>query len=173
MKLVAESKGIEMLRDIRDEFADAIRGGFEHRAKPCSACTNPGVCCRDEHFVNVRITRLEARAILQVLDRLGKRQEVRCRASEAADIYGLRDNEDPSLKAFACPLFEKGPGCLVHDTAKPLPCIAHACYDKREHLPPDHLLEEREDSIARLDRRVYGRESTPLPIPLAIELCDP
>jgi hypothetical protein len=56
----------------------------------------------------------------------------------------------------------------VHDAAKPLPCIAHACYERREDLPPDELLTEREIRIAELNRRVYGRTEAPLPIPLVI-----
>lgn len=170
MKFISETRGIERLSEIRSEFAVEIRRSYEHKANPCSSCDTPGICCRDEHFVNVRITRLETAAIARRLDELGekKRDEVYTRVEEAIEKYGLGDATDPTLKTYACPLFEKGSGCLVHDSAKPLPCIAHACYENKADLPPGELLEEREHIIAGLNRRVYGRESLPLPIPIAI-----
>ena len=75
---------------------------------------------------------------------------------------------DITPKTYACPLFEKGVGCLVHNSAKPLPCIAHACYEREADLPPDELLTEREIKIAELNRKVYGRAEPPVPIPVAI-----
>ena len=170
MRLVSETRGIEKLREIRSEFAAEIRGSYEHKAKPCALCESPGICCRDEHFVNVRITRLEAAAIQRRLDELGedKRNEVRKRALEAIDKYDLAAPGDSLLKTYACPLFEKGLGCLVHDTVKPLPCIAHACYENEADLPPSKLLEQSEILISELNRRVYGKPTLPLSIPVAI-----
>jgi hypothetical protein len=170
MKFTSETRAVEKLSEIRSEFAAEIRRSYEHRAKPCSTCESPGICCRDEHFVNVRITRLEAAAIRRRLDELSeqKRDEVFVRVSDAIDRFGLSASGDFPSKTYACPLFEKGTGCLVHDTAKPLPCIAHACYENEEHLPPSELLEEREILIADLNRRVYGKRSLPISIPVAI-----
>lgn len=169
MKLVSESSGITSLATIRLEFAAEIRRSYEHNAKPCSACENPGICCRDEHFVNVRITRLEAKAIIQRLEQFdeAKRDEVYLRVNEAIDRYDLTSG-DSLLKTYACPLFEKGVGCLVHETAKPLPCIAHACYENEADLPPGQFLEEEEMAVANLNRRVYGTSLLPIPIPVAI-----
>lgn len=69
---------------------------------------------------------------------------------------------------FACPLFERGVGCLVHEKAKPLACIAHACYEKQEDLPPESLLTEREGLIEKLNLRTYGSSKPWLPIPDAL-----
>ena len=170
MRLVSETRGIEKLLEIRSEFAAEIRGSYEHKAKPCALCESPGICCRDEHFVNVRITRLEAAAIQRRLDELGedKRNEVRKRALEAIDKYDLAAPGDSLLKTYACPLFEKGLGCLVHDTAKPVPCIVHACYDKPSHLPPDSLQTEAEAAIDRLNTMTYGSSQPLLPLPVAV-----
>lgn len=170
VKLIAESKGIERLRTVRSEFAAKIRREYEHRATPCSACKSPGICCRDEHFVNVRITRLEAAAIAERLGRLedDKSAKVYERVLEAIEKFGLNSPDDNSNKAYACPLFEQGVGCLVHDSAKPLPCIAHACYENAADLPPATMLEDREVTVAALNRRVYGTASVLSPIPVAI-----
>jgi hypothetical protein len=169
MRLLSETKGIERLAAVRQEFARDILTGFEHRARPCVACPTPGACCLDEHFVNVRVTRLEGRAIAQRLADLptALRGKVLLRAEEVIERHRLDEKTDPAT-TYACPLFEKGIGCLVHDAAKPLPCIAHACYERKEDLPPDELLTEREIQIAELNRRVYGRAEAPLPIPLVI-----
>jgi hypothetical protein len=169
MRLLSETRGIEKLREIRSEFAAEVLGSYEHKAKPCALCESPGICCRDEHFVNVRITRLEAAAIVKRLDEMGedKRNEVCKRAAEAIDKYDLSTPGDSLSKTYACPLFEKGIGCLVHDAAKPLPCIAHACYENEADLPPGELLEKREILIAGLNRRVYGKRSLPISIPVA------
>ncbi len=171
MKLISETKGLSKLAEIRREFAEEVRESYEHRAKPCSACETPGACCLDEHFVNVRVTRLEAEAISNSVNDLPAelREKVLSRARSAVERYGL-ENSDGELITYSCPLFEKGIGCLVHDTAKPLPCIAHACYERKDDLPPDELLAEREIRIAELNRRVYGKAEPPLPIPLVMEL---
>jgi hypothetical protein len=87
------------------------------------------------------------------------------RAKDAVERFGL--SEDLS-KTYACPIYQTGTGCLVHDVAKPLPCIAHACYENGDDLPPDSLLEMRELEIGKLNERVYGRSADWLPIPLAI-----
>jgi hypothetical protein len=123
--------------------------------------------CLDEHFVNVRITRLEAAAIGRVIDELpvSLREWVFRRVENSIKDYRLTDS---SNEKFACPIFEKGVGCLVHSTAKPLPCIQHACYEKREDLPPDKLLIEAEEKIDRLNRLVYGKASAMKPLPVAV-----
>lgn len=170
MKLASESGEMERLAKIRSEFAAEIRRSYERKAKPCLTCASPGICCRDEHFVNVRITKLEAAAIAGRLNELpeGKRTDVFERVAETINKYNLSAPGDPSLKTYACPLFEKGVGCLVHDTAKPLPCIAHACYENEADLPPGELLEEAEAAVAKLDRRVYGKASPPELLPVAV-----
>ena len=169
MKFISETTGIAKLAQLRLEFAEEVREQYEHRAKACTACETPGACCLDEHFVNVRVTRLEARAIRERLSELPDeiRERVLERGRNAVERYGLADAGEDQ-RTYACPLFEKGIGCLVHDTAKPLPCIAHACYERKEDLPPDELLAERETRIAELNRRVYGKADPPLPIPVVI-----
>jgi hypothetical protein len=92
-------------------------------------------------------------------------EKVYLRIDNSIEKYGL--NEERS-ETYACPLFEKGIGCLVHEVAKPLPCIAHACYERKEDLPPEDLLAEKETEIANLNERVYG-ELTLLPLPVAVK----
>lgn len=170
MGLMSETKGLERLAAIRVEFTREIRDGFEYRARACSACDTPGACCLDEHFVNVRVTRLEAGAIARRLTELPfeLREKVLLRAEEQIERHRLDETADDETRTYACPLFEKGVGCLVHDAAKPLPCIAHACYEREEDLPPDEPLADREREVAELNRKVYGRLAGPLPIPVAI-----
>jgi len=167
---LSETKALAKLDSIRNEFAEQIRAGFEHRAKPCSTCETPGACCLDEHFVNVRITRLEAAAIKRRLAELPTelQRKVEERTEAAISRYGLDRPDEYGAKTYSCPLFEPGIRCLVHDHAKPLPCIAHACYDRKDDLPPDELLDEREIEIDQLNLRTYG-ESRLVPIPVAIK----
>lgn len=161
---------IEELNAIKREFAAEIRGEFEHRAKSCAACETPGACCQDEHFVNVHISKLEANAIGELLRALPerKRSEISERVEAAIEKYGLAGQDDTFSRTFACPLYEKGVGCIVHGDTKPLPCIAHACYDRKEDLPPPELLADREAEVENLNQRVYGNGNVWLPIPLAI-----
>ena len=162
------------MQEIKDEFSEAIRRGYEHRAKPCATCKTPGACCLDAHFVNVRVTRLEAVAIGQRLNELSPvhREAVYARIENAIAKYGLDFDEESFQGKFACPLFEKGIGCLVHEYGKPLPCIAHACYERKQDLPPDELLAEREIEVEKLNRIVYG-SITVLPLPVAINRLRP
>jgi hypothetical protein len=167
MKPLSETIALKKLQSIRSEFTDRIRNDFEHRAKSCATCETPGACCLDEHFVNVRITRLEAVGIRDRLNAFSPqhREAVYCRVEDSIKKYKL---DEGNSDTYACPLFEKGVGCLVHRDAKPLPCIAHACYDRKQDLPPDELLTEREIEIDRLNRAVYG-STTLLPLPVAIK----
>jgi hypothetical protein len=117
--------------------------------------------------VNVRISRLEAKAIVRVLDGLAeeKRERVHGRIDRAIEEYRL---DTGSGNTYACPLFETGTGCLVHSEAKPLPCIQHACYENEKDLPPDELLAQQEGLIDQLNRRVYGTSDGLAPIPIAV-----
>jgi hypothetical protein len=167
MKRLPEKQGLNKLRQVKDAYRETVRAGYEHRAKNCLTCETKGACCLDAHFVNVHITRLEAAAIRGVLDGLPeeKRERVYRRVDETIEKYGLRAEGDTFARTFACPLFEKETGCLVHEMGKPLPCIQHACYERREDLPPDELLTEQEETVERLNRRVYGNNVW-LPLPL-------
>ena len=175
MRFISEKKAIAKLQSIKNAFAEAIQKGFEHRAKSCSTCNTPGACCLDAHFVNVRITRLEAAAIERRLDQLSRdhRVAVYSRIDDAIEKYQLTDPEDASSQIYACPLFEREVGCLVHEYGKPLPCIAHACYERKEDLPPDELLTEREIEVDKLNERVYGKPTQWLSLPVAIKMQRP
>lgn len=169
MKIISEKAAIERLSAIQKNFAAEIRAGYEHRAKSCSVCKTPGACCLDEHFVNVRISRLEAVAINNVIAALPEnKRKILAQCIEATiEKYKLDEAVDPAT-TYSCPLFESGVGCLVHDKAKPLPCIAHACYENEKDLPPDELLDERELAVEKLNKQVYGKTESWLPLPVAI-----
>lgn len=160
VKLIAESAGIKQLANIREEFRRVIGERYEQLALPCAVCTTPGDCCLDEHFVNVRVSRLEAAAIRKAVDRL----ETDVRSA----IFSRLSKIPADAEFYSCPLYQPGVGCLIHSTAKPLPCIAHACYERKEDLPPDELLAEREIEIDGLNRNVYGRAQTLMPIHAAL-----
>jgi len=170
MKMLSQTAGLQKLRQLKDEFRSTVASEYEQKAKPCSACSTPGACCLDAHFVNVRISKLEAAAITKALASLSaqQRSKVSRRVDDVIRRFGLDDNSDAPAKTYACPLFEVGVGCLVHDTAKPLPCIHHACYENKADLPPDDLLESAELAVNRLNKKVYGRPLTLLPLPIAV-----
>jgi hypothetical protein len=166
MRPLSRTKALLQLAELRQTFRSEITGDFEHRAKSCGTCETKGACCLDEHFVNVRISRLDAEAVNGVINGLpvGKREEVLKRIDLSIEAYRLEQEG----VTYACPLYDRMAGCLVHDTAKPFACIAHACYEKEEDLPPDSLLTEKEYLIEELNIRAYGRAQSWLPIPVAI-----
>lgn len=170
MKILGETLALDRLHQLKTDFARRVRREYEHRAKSCLTCTAPGACCLDSHFVNVHITRLEAAAIRQTLDKLPveMQREIGDRVDRTIAEYGLTTAGDTFSRTYACPLFEKGTGCLVHERGKPLPCIAHACYENKEDLPPDHLLAEQESLVEKLNEITYRKPSTWLPLPVAI-----
>lgn len=169
MKYLSEKRALERLAVIKNGLRDAV-SGYELQAKSCATCETPGACCLDAHFVNVRISRLEATAIKQVLAGLGpeRQTDVERRIDNAIAKYHLTAAEDALEQKFACPLFEKGIGCLVHHDAKPSACIVHACYEDKADLPPDRLEQQAEHSIDTLNGRTYATPQPWLPIPLAI-----
>src|SRR5687768_7428910 len=103
MRLIAETKGLEKLVEIQREFASEIRSGYEHKARSCAVCTTPGACCLDEHFVNVRISRLEAVAINGVLETLPteRQQMVEHRVRSAIERYKLDEAIDVAT-TYSC-----------------------------------------------------------------------
>src|SRR5215470_959125 len=105
MKVIGESRGLELLQEIREEFRAEV-GRYESRAKDCGSCDTPGACCLDAHFVNVRITKLEAAAIRRVVESLPTALQDRVfhRTKNVIREYKLTDS---GSEKFACPLFEK------------------------------------------------------------------
>ena len=170
MKPLSETIALEKLHGLKTDFAARIRSGYEHRAKSCATCETPGACCLDAHFVNVHITKLEAKAIRNVIDELPEahRAQIDARIVTTIARYELTSDGDTFSKTYACPLFEKGTGCLVHEPGKPLPCITHACYENKEDLPPDELLTEAEEAVDELNELVYRKPAHWLPLPIAI-----
>jgi hypothetical protein len=160
-----------MLDRIRDEFRSSVES-YEVKAKSCSTCDTRGACCLDAHFVNVRISRLEAVAINKAIADLNEplKSSIYQRIGQTIERFGL--DESPGEKTYACPLFDRDIGCAVHDTAKPLPCINHACYERPADLPPDELLEAAEINIDALNRKVYGRPLPLVSLPIAIKTAE-
>jgi len=170
LKLLSEQKAIARLKELTTDFKNRIAEGYEQAAKSCLTCETQGACCLDAHFVNVHISRLEAAAIKQELQKLSteKQLDVYRRIEDAIEKYGLSREGDTYAQTFACPLFEKGTGCLVHRVGKPVPCITHACYENAADLPPDGLQSEQEKRIDDLNTQTYGRQQQWLPLPVAL-----
>lgn len=167
---ISEQNALAKLDAVRSDFRSMIAETYEHRAKACSVCETPGACCLDEHFVNVHVSRLEAEAIGKAIADLPAQTQkaLSGRTAQVIEKYKLDEAIDTRTATYACPLFEKGTGCLVHDTAKPLPCIVHACYSSELDLPPDELLDEAELAVSKLNEQIYRRPTEYLPIPLAV-----
>ncbi len=169
MKRLGRTEAMRRVKTLKETYAAYIRERFEWHAESCSTCPTPGICCVDEHFVNVRISRLEGEVIAEAIDALGpgRSDAVYQRAEAAVERYKLEPDSDET-KTYACPLFERGVGCLVHSVGKPVPCITHACYEREEYLPPDELQCEQEVVIGRLNERVYRQPAELMPIPVAV-----
>lgn len=169
MKTLAETNALEKLKRLKTDYKKRISNDFEHRAKSCLTCETKGACCLDEHFVNVHITKLEAVLIEKKLEKFSveKQTEIYKRIENTIEKYDLNSGGDSFTKTFACPLFEKNVGCLIHEI-KPVPCIQHACYERLEDLPPDELQSETEEKIERLNEQTYKNFSQWLPLPVWI-----
>ena len=170
MKFFSETHALEKLHQLKTDYAAQTKTGYEHKAKSCLTCETQGACCLDAHFVNVHITRLEAVVIRNAIGKLSeeRQDEINSRVDETVRKYALSTEGDTFAQTYACPLFEKGTGCLVHAAGKPLPCIQHACYENERDLPPDELLSEQERRVENLSKRTYGNEAEWLPLPVAI-----
>lgn len=175
MKTLTEKRSLEKLQKLKRSLQKLIKIRYEPKAADCGTCPTKGACCVDEHFVNVQITRLEAAAVRETLAGLSeaKQRAVYSRAKEAVKKYGLDGVGDSFAKTYSCPLFEKEAGCLVHENAKPAPCIQHACYENKADLPPDALLTEAENAVARLNRKAYGNAWNWLSIPVWLSFDEP
>jgi hypothetical protein len=167
-----EQQALHELRRGKEAYRRRVRFAYEHAAQDCVTCTTPGACCRDAHFVNVHITRLEALAIREKLHEYddGVRRDVAERAAAAIARYNLHDEGDTYAQTYACPLFAPGVGCLVHEGgAKPAPCIQHACYERGEDLPPLSLQARMEAQTEQLNEAAYGADWRWRAIPLWLQ----
>ncbi len=168
MKRLTEKQALVRLKGLKDDFQNLIGTTYEPNAKSCATCETKGACCLDAHFVNVHISRLEAVAIHNAIENFprDRRRAVYNRNAETVKKYNLDSNEDSFSKTYACPLFEKDAGCLVHEDGKPAPCIQHACYENISDLPPDELQTSVESKIERLNDQIYGNAWNWLPLPV-------
>ena len=178
MRKLSEAEALARLQRSKAAFQTHVKLNFEHRAVDCRACPTPGACCTDAHFVNVNITRLEAVAIRETIRRTPRltedeRRAVYSRARETVARYGLTASGDTFARSFACPLFVRGVGCLVHRRAKPAPCIQHACYKDWADVPPLDTQWREERRVEQLNAGVYGAAWAWLPLPLWLTLVDP
>src|SRR5215207_4885909 len=144
MRKLTEREAVARLKRGKVRFQTHIKLNYEHRALSCRACPTPGVCCTDAHFVNVHITRHEAVA-----------------------------TRDTLAQTFSCPLFLKNVGCLVHQRAKPAPCVQHACYEDWADVPPLDAQWREEGRIERLNTEAYGTAWEWLALPVWLTLVDP
>lgn len=175
MKPLSRTKALIELQKLKTAYQSFVKTYYEHKAKDCRTCPTKGACCLDAHFVNVHITKLEAVAVRKTLENLTeeKQRQIYERAAEAVEKYDLKTSGDTFLKTFACPLFEKGAGCLVHFEGKPAPCISHACYENEADLPPEKFQEEIENKIEKLNKKTYGNNVRWLPLPVWLGLVNP
>jgi hypothetical protein len=178
MPRLTEAAALARLQRGKAAYQSHVKIHFEPAARDCRVCPTAGVCCTDAHFVNVHITRLEAVAIRETLRRTPRldeeaRRAVYTRAHAAVARYGLHAAGETYAQTYACPLFEPGAGCLVHQRAKPAPCIQHACYDRWEDVPPVELQWRTETRVEHLNEQVYGAAWAWLPTPLWLTLVDP
>jgi len=173
-----EESALAQLQRVKASYQTYIKINYEHAAEDCGTCTTPGLCCTDAHFVNVHITRLEAVAIRETLARTPRltdkqRRAVYERAKETVERYNLKTSGGTFKQTYACPLFEPKIGCLVHQRAKPAPCIQHACYENWEDLPPLNLQTRTEHRVEQLNNEVYGRAWAWLATPVWLSLVNP
>src|SRR5215208_6431629 len=94
-----EKEALAQLQRLKTSYQIHIRRTYEPEAEDCRTCPTRGVCCTDAHFVNVHITRLEAVAIRETLERTPRltpeeRSEVYSRAERAVRRYHLRASGD-------------------------------------------------------------------------------
>lgn len=168
MKFLSETTAKEILDEARATLREAV-SVHEVRAKDCDTCETRGLCCTDVHFVNVRITPLEAKAIAGHIENLPEesRSEIKTRVAKSIEALERAYDGGETSGFYSCPLFDEKLGCSVHEV-KPGPCIHHACYEKKSDLPPMQSLHEYEEAVASLNRRVYGKGVIALPTPIAI-----
>jgi len=171
MRVISERKALIHLAALSKKYREQIAAAFEYRAASCATCKTPGACCLDEHFVNVQISRLEAAAIRHTLDSLAEshRNSIYDRIHAAIEKYRLANPSSGDFsKTYACPWYEKGQGCRVHLSGKPVACITHACYESPADMPPDEVQFEQERRVDRLNDLAYGNDHQLLPLPLAL-----
>lgn len=173
-----EAAALAQLQRVKNSYQSFIKLNYEHAAEDCRTCPVRGECCTDAHFVNVQITRLEAVAIRETLARTPRltdaaRRAVYARAGEAVRRFNLSARGDTFAQTYSCPLYNSSLGCLVHQRAKPAPCIQHACYENWTDLPPASLQTRTEHRIEQLNMEVYGAAWAWLPVPLWLTLVDP
>ncbi len=179
MRKLSEAAALAQLQRGKAALQSHIKLNFEPAARDCRVCPTQGVCCTDAHFVNVHITRLEAVAMRETLERTPRltaqeRRAVYVRARAAVERYNLRAaGGDTYAQTYSCPLFAPGVGCLVHQRAKPAPCIQHACYNNWEDVPPLDLQWRAERHVEQLNTEAYGAAWAWLPTPLWLTLVDP
>jgi Fe-S-cluster containining protein len=166
MKFLSETAGLRIIEEARRDLRIAV-SPHEVMAKDCQTCETRGLCCTDAHFVNVRISPLETKAIINHIEGLSDRLKTRIRMRLNESLESLEEELEAESVFYSCPLFDREVGCSVHEV-KPGACIHHACYENKSDLPPAMILDEYEEAVGLANKRVYGKHLVSLPIPIAI-----
>jgi hypothetical protein len=161
MRKISEAQALVQLRRRKQQFAAYIAQNYGEKALDCRQCST--ICCANDKFVNVNITRLEAIAIWRTLKNSPRItpqlfEKILTRVTAAIEQYRLSPYGDTFLQTYACPLFEKGIGCLVHWKAKPGPCIQHGCYQDWQDLPDTEAFSRVEQKVEKLNKTVYHQD---------------
>ncbi len=133
--------------------------------RSCAGCD--AHCCR-AGCNSMRVSRLEALALARRLsepDLAPRVPEILRRAREEIRLRGLCADSDAT---YDCPLLSGEGRCLVHGPAQPSGCLTFRPVPDGGCDHDLRLFHRHYGKVERLDRRVFGRRSRPLPIPLAL-----
>ncbi len=136
--------------------------------KQVRSCLDCDAHCCQVGFNSMRVHRIEAEALRRRLQGDDLRSLIPAiieKAKSEVRERGLLENEDAN---FNCPLLSDEGRCLVHGPAQPAGCLT---FSPVADGGCDHDLAffaKHVKGIRAAERKAYGRESEPLPIPVAL-----
>ncbi len=137
----------------------------QKQVRSCVGCD--AHCCK-VGFNSMRVHRIEAEALRRRLledDLRPLIPGILEKAKSEIREQGLSEDENAS---YNCPLLSDEGRCLVHGPAQPAGCLTFSPVDDGGCDHDFAFFAKHVKKIRAAERKAYGRESEPLPIPVAL-----
>jgi hypothetical protein len=99
-----------------------------------------------------------------------KQKEIYCRIEQTIENYDLKSSGDTFAQTFACPLFEKEIGCLVHASGKTRRVHSACVLRKQTGFAARRVTVGSRNEIERLNEQTYKTSARWLSLPVFLHL---
>ena len=157
-------KALEALARVKAAFV----GKSDTAATNVRSCAGCDARCCKVGLNSMRVHRIEAEALKRRIEQEDLRAMIPTIVAKAKSEVRERGLEANSDATYTCPLLSDEGHCLVHGPAQPAGCLTFSPVDDGGCDHDLGFFGKHVKGISKAEKKAYGRESEPLPIPVAL-----